>query len=47
MHVTAIVAAAGAGRRLGGAVPKQLLEIGGRSILQHSVDAFLSHDRVS
>ena len=47
MHVTAIVAAAGAGRRLGGAVPKQLLEIGGRSILQHSVDAFLSHERVT
>jgi 2-C-methyl-D-erythritol 4-phosphate cytidylyltransferase/2-C-methyl-D-erythritol 2,4-cyclodiphosphate synthase len=47
MHVTAIIAAAGAGRRLGGAVPKQLLEIGGRSILQHSVDAFLRHGRVS
>jgi 2-C-methyl-D-erythritol 4-phosphate cytidylyltransferase / 2-C-methyl-D-erythritol 2,4-cyclodiphosphate synthase len=47
MHVTAIIAAAGAGRRLGGAVPKQLLEIGGRSILQLSVEAFLSHDRVT
>jgi len=47
MHVTAIIAAGGAGRRLGGAVPKQLLEIGGRSILQHSVDAFLGHDRVT
>ena len=47
MHVTAIIAAAGSGRRLGGAVPKQLLDIGGRSILQHSVDAFLRHDRVS
>ena len=47
MHVTAIIAAAGAGRRLGARVPKQLLEIGGRSILQHSVDAFLSHDRVT
>jgi 2-C-methyl-D-erythritol 4-phosphate cytidylyltransferase/2-C-methyl-D-erythritol 2,4-cyclodiphosphate synthase len=47
MHVTAIIAAAGAGRRLGGAVPKQLLEIGGRSILQHSVDAFLNHARVT
>jgi len=47
MHVTAIIAAAGAGRRLGAGVPKQLLEIQGRSILQHSVDAFLGHDRVS
>jgi 2-C-methyl-D-erythritol 4-phosphate cytidylyltransferase/2-C-methyl-D-erythritol 2,4-cyclodiphosphate synthase len=47
IHVTAIIAAAGAGRRLGGLVPKQLLEIGGRSILQHSVDAFLGHGRVT
>jgi 2-C-methyl-D-erythritol 4-phosphate cytidylyltransferase/2-C-methyl-D-erythritol 2,4-cyclodiphosphate synthase len=47
MHVTAIIAAAGAGLRLGGDVPKQLLEIGGRSILEHTVGAFLSHDRVS
>jgi 2-C-methyl-D-erythritol 4-phosphate cytidylyltransferase/2-C-methyl-D-erythritol 2,4-cyclodiphosphate synthase len=47
MHVTAIIAAAGAGSRVGAGVPKQLLEIAGRSILEHSVDAFLSHDRVT
>jgi 2-C-methyl-D-erythritol 4-phosphate cytidylyltransferase/2-C-methyl-D-erythritol 2,4-cyclodiphosphate synthase len=46
MHVTAIIAAAGEGRRLGAAVPKQLLEIGGRSILERSVTAFTGHDRV-
>ena len=46
MHVTAIIAAAGAGRRFGGAVPKQLLELGGRTILQRSVDAFAAHPRV-
>src|SRR6185503_2812116 len=46
MHVTAIIAAAGEGRRLGAAVPKQLLDIGGRSILERSVTAFTSHDRV-
>jgi 2-C-methyl-D-erythritol 4-phosphate cytidylyltransferase/2-C-methyl-D-erythritol 2,4-cyclodiphosphate synthase len=46
MHVTAIIAAAGEGRRLGAAVPKQLLDVGGRSILEHSVAAFASHDRV-
>ena len=46
MHVTAIIAAAGEGRRLGAAVPKQLLEIAGRSILERSVTAFTSHDRV-
>ena len=46
MHVTAIIAAAGEGRRLGAAVPKQLLDIGGRSILERSVAAFAVHDRV-
>ncbi len=46
MHVTAIIAAAGEGRRLGAAVPKQLLDIGGRSILERSVAAFAIHDRV-
>jgi 2-C-methyl-D-erythritol 4-phosphate cytidylyltransferase/2-C-methyl-D-erythritol 2,4-cyclodiphosphate synthase len=47
MHVTAIIAAAGEGRRLGAAVPKQLLEIDGRSILERSVAAFVHHDRVN
>ncbi len=46
MRVTAIVAAGGAGRRLGSAVPKQLLEIGGRSLLQHSVETLLAHPQV-
>jgi 2-C-methyl-D-erythritol 4-phosphate cytidylyltransferase/2-C-methyl-D-erythritol 2,4-cyclodiphosphate synthase len=43
MHVTAIIAAGGRGQRLGGAHPKQLLEIGGRAILERSVTAFLLH----
>ena len=46
MHVTAIIAAGGAGRRLGAAVPKQLLELGGRTILERSVEAFADHPRV-
>jgi 2-C-methyl-D-erythritol 4-phosphate cytidylyltransferase/2-C-methyl-D-erythritol 2,4-cyclodiphosphate synthase len=46
MNVTAIIAAAGAGRRLGAAVPKQLLDLGGRSMLERSVNAFASHPRV-
>jgi 2-C-methyl-D-erythritol 4-phosphate cytidylyltransferase / 2-C-methyl-D-erythritol 2,4-cyclodiphosphate synthase len=46
MHVTAIIAAAGEGRRLGAPLPKQLLDIGGRSILERSVAAFASHPRV-
>jgi 2-C-methyl-D-erythritol 4-phosphate cytidylyltransferase/2-C-methyl-D-erythritol 2,4-cyclodiphosphate synthase len=47
VHVTAIIAAGGRGARLGGARPKQLLSLGGRPILQHSVDAFLSNDRIA
>ena len=46
MHVTAIIAAAGEGRRLGAGVPKQLLDVGGRTILERSVGAFVGHDRV-
>jgi 2-C-methyl-D-erythritol 4-phosphate cytidylyltransferase/2-C-methyl-D-erythritol 2,4-cyclodiphosphate synthase len=43
MHVTAIIAAGGRGRRLGADQPKQLLSIGGRPILERSVTAFLAH----
>jgi 2-C-methyl-D-erythritol 4-phosphate cytidylyltransferase/2-C-methyl-D-erythritol 2,4-cyclodiphosphate synthase len=46
MNVTAIIAAAGLGRRLGACAPKQLLDIGGQSILERSVGAFASHPRV-
>src|SRR5689334_6357602 len=46
MHVTAIIAAAGAGRRLGAAKPKQLIDIGGGTMLQHSVAAFHAHPRI-
>ena len=38
MFVTAIIAAGGRGERFGGAQPKQLLSIGGRTILERSVD---------
>ncbi len=47
MHVTAIIAAAGAGRRLGAETPKQLLDIGGGTMLEHSTAAFVRHPRVS
>src|SRR5688500_14247797 len=46
MFVTASIAAGGAGQRLGAGVPKQLLDLGGLSILQRSVDAFASHPEV-
>ncbi|MEO7274779.1 MAG: 2-C-methyl-D-erythritol 4-phosphate cytidylyltransferase, partial [Vicinamibacterales bacterium] len=44
--VTAIIAAGGAGRRLGAAVPKQLLDLGGQSMLTRSVRAFDTHPEV-
>jgi 2-C-methyl-D-erythritol 4-phosphate cytidylyltransferase/2-C-methyl-D-erythritol 2,4-cyclodiphosphate synthase len=47
MHVTAIIAAGGTGRRVGAAVPKQLLKIGGRTLLERSVEAFRSHPAVT
>ena len=46
MHVTAIIAAAGAGRRLGAARPKQQIDNGGGSMLHHSVRAFHEHPRI-
>jgi 2-C-methyl-D-erythritol 4-phosphate cytidylyltransferase / 2-C-methyl-D-erythritol 2,4-cyclodiphosphate synthase len=47
MHVTAIIAAAGSGSRLGSAIPKQLLDVGGRSMLSRSIAAFDTHPAVS
>jgi 2-C-methyl-D-erythritol 4-phosphate cytidylyltransferase/2-C-methyl-D-erythritol 2,4-cyclodiphosphate synthase len=47
MRVTAIIAAAGAGKRLGSTAPKQLLDLGGRTILARSVEAFDDHPSVS
>jgi 2-C-methyl-D-erythritol 4-phosphate cytidylyltransferase/2-C-methyl-D-erythritol 2,4-cyclodiphosphate synthase len=43
MYVTAIIAAGGRGARIGGAVPKQLLLLAGRSLLERSVSIFASH----
>jgi 2-C-methyl-D-erythritol 4-phosphate cytidylyltransferase / 2-C-methyl-D-erythritol 2,4-cyclodiphosphate synthase len=46
MHVTAIIAAGGRGLRFGGAQPKQLVSIGGRTILERSIEAFASHSAI-
>jgi 2-C-methyl-D-erythritol 4-phosphate cytidylyltransferase/2-C-methyl-D-erythritol 2,4-cyclodiphosphate synthase len=46
MHVSAIIAAGGRGTRLGGDRLKQLLPLGGRSILERSVAAFVDHPLV-
>lgn len=47
MRVTAIIAAGGTGQRLGAAVPKQLLAVGGRPILERSVSLFLEHPDIA
>jgi len=44
MHVSAIIAAGGRGSRFGAGLPKQLLALGGRPVLQHSVEAFVRSD---
>jgi 2-C-methyl-D-erythritol 4-phosphate cytidylyltransferase/2-C-methyl-D-erythritol 2,4-cyclodiphosphate synthase len=47
MQVTAIIAAAGDGRRMASGVPKQFMEIGGVSLLQRSVSAFCQVARIT
>ena len=47
MYVAAIIAAGGSGTRLGADVPKQFLELGDRTILARSVDAFATHGRIA
>jgi 2-C-methyl-D-erythritol 4-phosphate cytidylyltransferase/2-C-methyl-D-erythritol 2,4-cyclodiphosphate synthase len=46
MFVSAILASAGRGTRLGAAMPKQMLTLGDRTILQRSFAAVDSHDRI-
>jgi 2-C-methyl-D-erythritol 4-phosphate cytidylyltransferase / 2-C-methyl-D-erythritol 2,4-cyclodiphosphate synthase len=46
MQVTAIIAAGGRGQRFGGGVPKQLVDVGGRPILERTVAAFLGHTAI-
>lgn len=46
MFVSAIIAAGGRGQRFGGGTPKQLLTIGGRSVLERSVALFIEHPAV-
>jgi 2-C-methyl-D-erythritol 4-phosphate cytidylyltransferase/2-C-methyl-D-erythritol 2,4-cyclodiphosphate synthase len=46
MFVSAILAAAGRGTRLGSATPKQMLTLGGRTILQRSFDVLDSCDQI-
>ena len=42
----ALVPAAGSGRRFGGGVPKQYLQAAGKPLIEHALDALLSHPAV-
>ncbi len=42
----AIVVAGGSGRRMGGAVRKQYLEVGGVPVLQRAITPFIGHPRI-
>ena len=42
-----VVPAAGRGTRFGGELPKQYLEVAGRPLIAHTLDALLSHPSVS
>ena len=46
MHVTAIIAAGGRGQRFGSAVPKQLIPVADRAILERTVALFLTHPQI-
>lgn len=41
-----LVPAGGAGRRFGGSIPKQYAQLGGKTVLEHSVRALLADPRV-
>jgi 2-C-methyl-D-erythritol 4-phosphate cytidylyltransferase len=43
----AVVPAAGAGRRFGASVPKQYLDLGGRSVIERSLSGFVDHGRIA
>jgi len=45
-HVVAVVLAGGAGHRFGADRPKQLLPLGGRTVLEHAVGAFVESSAV-
>jgi 2-C-methyl-D-erythritol 4-phosphate cytidylyltransferase len=43
----ALIPAAGVGARMAAAAPKQYLQLGGKPMIRHTLDAFLSSERIS
>lgn len=46
-RIVALVVAAGRGRRLGGDIPKQYLDLAGRPVLRHSLAAFATNPQIA
>ena len=46
MRIGAVVTAGGLGKRVGGEVPKQLLELRGKAMWRHSVETFLNNKEI-
>ena len=45
--IWAVIPAAGSGRRFGGSTPKQYLQAAGKPLIEHALDALLSHPRIA
>jgi 2-C-methyl-D-erythritol 4-phosphate cytidylyltransferase len=41
-----VIPAAGAGRRIGAEIPKQYLQLGGRRVIEHTLEIFLEHPAI-
>lgn len=47
LGIWGVVPAAGLGERMGAGIPKQYLQIGGASVIQHTLEALLGHPAVT
>lgn len=47
MKNIAVILAGGSGKRMGGPVPKQFLTLGGKPIIQHSIEAFENNSNIN
>jgi len=43
----AVIPAAGVGRRMGSAIPKQYLDLAGRTVIEHTLAQFVADERIS
>ncbi len=43
----AVIPAAGSGSRMGSAIPKQYLKLHNKTVLEHTIDCFLSHPKIA